>query len=477
MGSKQRRLSIILIILHILVVLFCLAIWNYIEAEPKLLFIMAYSIASIIFCVVTKNLILTSVIGFLLILPFNITLLLPIQETNAFINGIYVNYLAPVVSITDIAILMIFISLIIELRKKVSLFITPVIILILMIYGIVHFNIHSDITVLVQTMRIILYASTATIVLGEYELVFKRIRKHLVFAISISVLIQTLIGLFQFLRGNSIGIPFFGESQVSAGLVGASTAVLDGNLYLRAYGTFPHPNVLAGYYLLAILALLSLLKGHKDQNNKPLIYFALVTSLIGISLTLSQSAWLTLVIIMFLLLIPRSVKKELAQKSKSTAHHNRANNILIWTNALIPKTRSIQERISLLLASLDYLQECLLFGVGNGNFTRYFYEYAPLGAAGLTLMQPVHNIFILFVVENGLLIGGGVVGWFIISVVKRILRRQFDILALAALVILLIVGNVDHYLLTLPQGMAMLYLLMIMIFKKIDTESVKYRAF
>ena len=65
--------------------------------------------------------------------------------------------------------------------------------------------------------------------------------------------IQSAIGIIQILIQRSIGLSFLGESLIAPNIPGVAKIVFHGERYIRAYGLFPHPNILGGYLLLSII--------------------------------------------------------------------------------------------------------------------------------------------------------------------------------------------------------------------------------
>src|SRR4030042_357815 len=66
-------------------------------------------------------------------------------------------------------------------------------------------------------------------------------------------LIQAIIGIWQFIIQHSIGIFWLFESHISPNIDGVAKIVLDGDKFIRAYGLFPHPNILGGFLLISII--------------------------------------------------------------------------------------------------------------------------------------------------------------------------------------------------------------------------------
>jgi O-antigen ligase len=113
----------------------------------------------------------------------------------------------------------------------------------------------------------------------------------------------------------------------------------------------------------------------------------------------------------------------------------------------------------------------LLLGVGFGQFISNMGESAPFTSNGIALMQPVHNIFLLFLSENGIL--GAVI--FIIPILYYLVlkfksgrfgnwfNKRFFI-KFCIFWVLLFFGSFDHFYLTLPQGQIQLIVMVLILY-------------
>lgn len=75
-----------------------------------------------------------------------------------------------------------------------------------------------------------------------------------IFQIFISLgLFQAIIGIWQFFVQHSVGLLWLKESLISPNINGVAKVILNGEKYIRAYGLFPHPNILGGFLLFSIV--------------------------------------------------------------------------------------------------------------------------------------------------------------------------------------------------------------------------------
>ena len=95
-----------------------------------------------------------------------------------------------------------------------------------------------------------------------------------------------------------------------------------------------------------------------------------------------------------------------------------------------------------------------LIGVGLGNYLTELPNY--LVSRQIYFLQPVHNIYLLILSETG------VIGFsFFLFVLWNTLKNRFRIIHYS-LFIILFLGLVDHYPLTLQQGQLLFTLLLAM---------------
>lgn len=187
-------------------------------------------------------------------------------------------------------------------------------------------------------------------------------------------------------------------------------------LLLRPYATFPHPNALAGWLLVA-----GLLVGG----------WPAVIAAITIPLTFSRTA---------IVLGIWAFKKHLSWFFAP---------LLIGALFIPGSPVSLSERVNLNRIAISTIGKYPAFGVGLGNFVQLTTRFQ---------FQPVHNIYLLAISELGfpLFIVLSVV---IIKSLRYLLNIEHSTLKIAILVIA-ITGLVDHYWLTLPQNQLLLTLVL-----------------
>jgi len=279
---------------------------------------------------------------------------------------------------------------------------------------------------------------------------FLRIAKFLSFGVGW----VSLLALVQFLlQRNVFPYYFLGEPVLYPSLPGVAKTSFFGQEVLRAYGTFPHPNVLGG--VAAITVPWFLAEGY---------LLAAGIALLGLFVSFSRLAWVSLLLGLFLLGLLR-VKK------RWRAYFVAASLLAFFTLLffLFPPSSDLtfSRRVELLQSAWAMFHSSFLSGIGLGLFTASLPHFGI--PSGPTLfIQPVHNIFALVAAESGLLalvvflalfLAAYIFGW------KK--QRYLMFFSLAQLTLL---GLFDHYLYTLPQGLFLLSLTLGFIFSSSDEK-------
>jgi len=260
----------------------------------------------------------------------------------------------------------------------------------------------------------------------------------IVFKIFISTMIfVSFIGIFQFLFQHSLGFSFLGEPLLDAKQLGVAKFDFFGQTYLRSYATFPHPNIFAGYLTFAIFMVLEL---HSKFFNKKMIWLVLSLFVFALFFTFSRSAILALILLLFF-----------RSKFKWKYLFLLVLPVLIYFSFDLHEL-AISERIEYVFISLKMFADNI-FGVGLGNFTNLANDYSVVKLEPWNL-QPVHNIFLLILSELG------VIGFFsFISIFVYLFKRSrlSYVSSLGFLFIVFVIGQFDHYFISVYQGQFLLF--------------------
>ena len=305
----------------------------------------------------------------------------------------------------------------------------------------------------VKWLRIFQWIITFNLILNNKKLFKEMLMKVLPFWI----VEEGLLATAQVINGGSLNGIFYwlGERRFSYASIGVAQISYFGEGLIRAYGTFSHPNSLAGFMLI------SLVLYTQSKYRNVLYWVVFYCGVLGIVLSGSRTVWI-LTVVLFLLAIKGG--------HKGTPLHKILGTLLIVGGliALIFSLISNNYRLSdfiggwdsdgmtkrgaLMVASLKMIRDNSLFGVGANNFLVQLPEYQK--NSGVFWLQPVHNIIFLVVTEYGF------IGLFLIFIIskKQIYNFQTNFKSqitknkLILLGIILVTGMVDHYWLTLPQN-------------------------
>ena len=297
---------------------------------------------------------------------------------------------------------------------------------------------------------------------------FRKFKKNFYIPFLAGLLFESSLAVLQVLNQGSLnGIFYFlGERFFTPETPNIANASISGQLILRPYGTFSHPNVLAAYIVFSTIFVLPALRMRKKKTNI-LILLSFVLSEAALVLTLSRAS-----LILYSVLIP--LVSFLLIKNKKLLKEG----IFIFITSLVPLLtififynqrilelfgESLSKRIDLIKAAFFMISDNPLFGVGIGNFLPEVIKYyRPLVFFDI---QPVHNIYILIASEIGMI---GL--FFFLSFMFALLFRAKKI-SLIILLFFLTSGFFDHYYLTLIQGQLLFALITAIVWSKVDLLS------
>ncbi len=337
---------------------------------------------------------------------------------------------------------------------------------------------------------------------------------------SITVIGESLLAIAQYIHQGSLNgfLYFLGERKFTSITPGIANASIIGELILRPYGTFPHPNVLAGFLLCSLIFIFAWFEDKKDIKKKLLKTVALLLGSLALFLTLSRVAitlWFFIaIVIAFRLFFSRHSHPVIARPrsgeaiSYSTrlprrsflAPRNDKNGIkdflplliiivsfiLLFFTPVLPRLEgtnfteeAFSQRADLFKSTLIMIKDHPLLGVGLLNFLPGIsFIQKPLSPT--LYLQPVHNIFLLITAEIGI-IGLAFFLLFLFKTYKRLLfylslrerrtkselacltgvwTKQSPAVLLILLSVILILGLFDHYWLTIQQGQLLFTLIL-----------------
>lgn len=287
----------------------------------------------------------------------------------------------------------------------------------------------------------------------------KKAFEQLLVCLSLGALFSACLAISQFLYQGSLGGLFYyvGERAFNAQTPGIANASINGELLLRPYGTFPHPNVLAGYLLGVFVLLLSAFSQVTSRQKKMLFGITLLVGSSALLLTFSRIAIALWLVVLFSSILIAC--KNLFLRSSLFIGALLLGAVLVFFTPLggrFMETRfteeSVIQREQLMNASLQIIRSHPL-GVGLGNFLPALSKLSA-DSYSSSFLQPVHNIFLLIAGEAGLF--GFVCFIAMLFATYRNVFYNRNSRRLVApgitLFLLLLIGLFDHYLLTVQQG-------------------------
>lgn len=396
----------------------------------------------------------------LALLTFPIQLNKYFDSMAALVFGIPIDYRTPALYFSDFAILSAIVIFIIERKKKLAALVSEKKGFILPILGMCLFliinSLYSESRAIstvasLRVLEIALFSITALVLLVE-----KGIWQKTVVILKVSMALQSALALLQFIFQRSLGLYIFGERAFDSATPQIATVDLLGAELLRAYGTFPHPNVLAAFlFLSAVLTDQKFKLSHKNISIKSTITTNnFLSLLIVLALVVTFSKTTLILAVAYLLFSTKSLRNKLMLGA--TAALFLSMYFLFLTDTYI---NTVAERITLAQAALSIGGQAPLFGVGQNNFIVHLASLNLMSIGEVRLLQPVHNVFLLILAENGL-IGFCLFLIFLFKVVEKSASPKSLFLSLAMLVYL----SVDHFLWTLHQGLILLFLACVFIY-------------
>lgn len=296
----------------------------------------------------------------------------------------------------------------------------------------------------------------------------KILEKILIWVLPFWIGIEGLLAIGQIAKGGSLNGFWWwlGERSFDFNTIGiAQMSVLNSGI-IRAYGTFSHPNSLAGFLLVSLVLWVKFkdsLSSYKVIKINMCWWAIMWLGVIGIILTGSRTIWiLSLISVVWLLW---GKLKNIKNKGKILLL---VIIMLFGVYKMIDYNYPIQnflggwdengllKRGQLNLAAIEMVKKSPVFGVGLNNFLVNLPDYQLNNH--IFWFQPVHNIGLLLLSEIGILgiiIFGSQFG--VVNKIKRIINNK-EKTAWLIFGIIFVTGMVDHYWFTLPQNMWLLSL-------------------
>ncbi len=281
--------------------------------------------------------------------------------------------------------------------------------------------------------------------------------------------LQAVLGIWQFFLQYIPANKWLGMAVQDPYQLGVAVVEVGDERWLRAYGAFGWPNSLGIY--LAVVFILGVILICRNENSKikTLLLVGQTMILLGLFFSFARGAWLALIVGLLVLIIKKNTGKLFWQQIGVYALI-----ILILLVIFKPlifsrfdinnrlEKMSLSQRANQLTEFRQVFSKNYLIGVGPGNYTVVLHGLYPKYSAGD--LKPVHNIFLLFLAEWGLV--GMIFCSLIIFYNKKMSHWSFP-----PLTVLLVAGLFDHWSVSLFTGLIFFCLVVGLSFKYVDVDT------
>lgn len=268
-------------------------------------------------------------------------------------------------------------------------------------------------------------------------------------------LFQALIGISQFHVQHDLNLAWLGEYVPPLLSDGTATLSTIRGKVLRAYGTMPHPNVYAGF--LSISLAFFYYVSRETSSLKGWIIVSCGTFVLwwGLLVSFSRSGWLAALLVTALFIGYTILKKTFKQAIiwGLIAIVSCGTLSLFYKDVVFPRSLDVgvnsqasQYRADFNNYGFDAFKRNILTGVGTNQ---YIVDMESNVSLKPWQYQPPHNIILLFLAEMGII--GLFVTCFTFYKLGFTWNNQ-NILTLMIASAVLVLSMLDHYLISIQQG-------------------------
>ncbi len=287
--------------------------------------------------------------------------------------------------------------------------------------------------------------------------------------------IQSIIALAQFYLQKSVGFGLnaLGETIISPNIQGIAKIVSGGTTYIRAYGTFPHPNLLAAFLVVAIILSLYLyLKSSKAT--KIILVLTFFVNLLGLTLTFSRAGYAAALIGILVILTGDYITTKLVNyKTIGLVLLSLLLVFILFKPFIISRAtlsdQATTQRKEYNKIGLKMIARNPIFGVGIGESVLHMEQFAKKRLNSWE-KQPIHNYFIIAAAELGIPFALILIWVLFQHLYKLVISIKYKIsdninyatgyLLLATLLSFLLLMLFDHYFYTLQQTQLLLWIVL-----------------
>ncbi len=279
--------------------------------------------------------------------------------------------------------------------------------------------------------------------------------------------VQAAIAVAQFALQHDLGLAHIEAGPLNTGIDGVAEFRADHGIFLRAYGTFPHPNTLALFLSICLIAWWYTAWEYVAHSTRRLLIEGTAGALLvtGFMMTFSR-AYLAIMGAGFLFLLLTALRRggrEWIQKAVILGASAVVLSVLLLPElsarfSLSANDTNLAERAFYSDAAFGFIREHPLLGVGLGNFTTALAQ--KVQSLEMWMLQPAHNVYLLVASEIG------VAGFLVLCALlaysmASALRSGGAARWSAGMIALLILsGLFDHSLWTLGQGQLLFWVIL-----------------
>lgn len=289
-----------------------------------------------------------------------------------------------------------------------------------------------------------------------------------------SAAIQGVFAIWQFFSQYVFANKWLGLAEHLPTVSGSIILQTNSERWLRAYGSLPHPNILAGFLVIGLLFLFYLALIAQKRSQRIFVLFSLLAISPALFFSFSRSGWLALIFSLAILgaWLYRQ-KKYLWQKAFfKILLLSLLIFVILAANFWQPllarfsgeqdlEVASVYLRVAFTKQAWEIIQARPWQGIGVGNYTLGVFQMVNASWPGY-YYQPVHNIYLLVLAELGIFAAAIfylILGLLIWNLIKAGWSLEKMIIFLCLLSVL-VISLFDHYFWSLYFGVMVFWLVL-----------------
>ncbi len=322
------------------------------------------------------------------------------------------------------------------------------------------------------------YVFLFIIAVGYYILVLQSQWELISSALISAGIVQALLAMQQFFQQHITASKWLGLAEHSPEILGQSVIVVNGLRMLRAYGSLPHPNMLAGFLVIVLFLLFFWQNRRQSQSYYERFFVLFIGAIIfgGLVLTFSRAALFALALgIVWIIISALKQKDSYGLRVILSLGIIFLTIITFWSFSLgdiLVSRLDSNQRLEIISVEqrLGGFQEAqalltpknLTVGSGFGTYVqalatkfpgRNFYDY-----------QPVHSAPVILLIEIGLI---GVL--LLIMPLRKISIVSANWLQYSLVIPVLVMAIFDHWLVSSYFGLALIFISLALLAKSGDS--------